>query len=115
MIAHRHHLCVHFLALVSALPWPTLFVGARDAPDAPKGTAPPVVLACDPGALVSAAPNERKPVVKGERIGLDATALPIAVQALVVGARFALPGSQDASHLAYANHPSCAFLCRFLV
>jgi hypothetical protein len=115
MVADRRHPCAGYLALVSVLSWPTVVIGVRDTPDAPKTTTQGMVFACDPGALIPALLNERKPVVKSERAGLDGAATPVAVRAVAFDSRVPLCPTRDASRPACGRRSRCALLCRFLV
>ena len=115
MVANHRQLYGCYLALLSALTWPTFLVGPRTLPDESQRTAQAIVSACDHAVAVSAVTSERKPVVKGERVGLDGTARPLAERALVAGVRFPLVPDEDTSQPACGSHPSCALLCRFLV
>jgi hypothetical protein len=115
MIADRRRLWAGYLALVSVLSWPTLAIGVRDMPDAPKTTTQGLFSACDPGALIPALLNERKPVTKAERFGLDGTAAALTVGAVAFDSRVPLCPTQDASRPAREHRSRCALLCRFLI
>jgi len=106
---------VRFLALVAALPWPAFVMDTRASASAPAGSAPPVISARENAAAISALPADRKPIAKGDRGALDGVAPAIAPRAPIAAANVALPGAVHAFPIADTNHPSCAFLCRFLV
>lgn len=114
-MAHRYPACVRFLTLAAALPWPAFMFDVRAAADSPGGVTPAVVSASDDAAVIIAVPTDRKPTAKRERIGLDGTALAVTTQPPIATVKPPSPWGVDAVHIAYADHPICAFLCRFLI
>ncbi|MFH1748859.1 MAG: hypothetical protein ABIG44_17640 [Planctomycetota bacterium] len=115
MMAHRYPAFVRFLTLIAALPWPAFLIDARAVANAPAGTASAVVSASDNAAVITAVLADRKPIAKGERIGLDGSTLPVVSGRLLPPCEWLLRGGVNALQIANANHPSCAFLCRFLL
>ena len=103
------------LALLAALPWPTLSVALGGQADERRGTENAIILAFDAGALVLALPTERKPLARGDRTWFEATSTSIPPQAIVAGIRFALTDNNDPSQSPRGTDLACAFLCRFLV
>ena len=114
-MAYRYSTCARFLSLVAALPWSAFSIEARNGDDAPMGATPAVLAASDSAAVITTVLADRKPIAKGERIGLNGPAPPVAVRAPIGAPRLDSSGGVDALQLAHANHPSRAFLCRFLI
>jgi hypothetical protein len=115
MMAHRYSTCLCLLALVAAFPWPAFVADTRAAAEVPKGTTSAAISASDYAAVVTAIPADRKPVSKGERVGLDGAAHAVAMIPSILAVRATSPAVEGNAQTAYVAHPTCAFLCRFLV
>jgi uncharacterized protein involved in copper resistance len=115
MTVHRYSTCACLLALLAALPWPALVADTRAAADTPKATTAAAVLASDHTAVIAAIPAERKPVSKGERVGLDGAGHAVATLPCILAARASSPVAEGHARTACVAQPTCAFLCRFLV
>ncbi len=114
-MVRRYSCYARLLALVSALPWATLLIDRRAVADAPVGTTPGILTACDNPAVITAVSDDRKPTAKRGFLGWDGTAAPVALRTPLIPARSASPAGLDPRQIAHPNHSSCAFLCRFLI
>jgi hypothetical protein len=114
MIVTRRYLGTRWLALVAALPWPTLIVAAHKPLDGPEREQPAAIAPSDIAALV-ALPSNPKPVSKYERVGLDGTTSPELVDTMVTEARPTSARDEDVSQPLRGAHPTRAFLCRLLL
>jgi hypothetical protein len=107
---------VRLLALLAALPWPAYLADPCAAVGAPDSGPGARVVVGELASFATALPNERRPLSKADRDFLnDGACIAALVTDCVTFSRREWTGPVgQAAHTA-ANHPSCAFLCRFLI